>query len=334
MTPVLRFTIAAVMMVSLLVGGTVGYRMIEGWDWVTSLYMTVITVTTVGFGEVQQLDAAGRYFTMGLLGASILVAGYSVTTLISFLFEGHMVRILKGRRMERALSKLKDHYIVCGGGVVGKEVAAEFKAAGVPFVMIERDPENSELSRDESILFVTGNAEDEVTLEEAGIERAAGLVSVVRQDESNVFVVLTARQMNPKLTIVARAAEERTVSKLLKAGADRVISPYQIAGRRIASVILRPSVVNFLDVIVERGDVTMRLEEVHLSAGSSLIGKRLRESGIGQQTGVVVVGVQSPEGRTRAGAETLGAVTLQEGDVLIALGSDEQLEKLEAFVKA
>jgi len=330
--PHVRFAIAALLLAVIVGGGTLGYRIIEGWTYLESLYMTMITVTTVGFGEVHRLSPAGRQFTILLLVSSLVAAGYSVTTLISFLFEGHIGSILKGRRMERALANLKDHYIVCGCGVVGKEVAAGFQTAGVSFVMVDLDPEHSELARDESVLFVQGDAGNEAVLEEAGIERARGLVAVLRDDQANVFVVLTARQMNPKLTIVSRSAEERTVKKLLKAGADRVISPYQIAGRRIASVILRPSVVNFLDVIVEGGDVSMLLEEVQLAAGSGLIGKRLRESGIGQETGVVVVGVHGPGGKTRTGVEALGSVTLQEGDALIALGNHEQLENLEAFI--
>jgi voltage-gated potassium channel len=185
--------------------------------------------------------------------------------------------------MNRVLSNLSDHYIICGCGVVGKEVALEFQHSEVPFVIIERDPDNSELGRDDSIIFVQGDAAEEETLIQAGIERAKGLVAALRQDEQNVFVVLTARQMAPELTIVARAAEEKSVNKLMRAGADRVISPYQIAGRRIASVILRPTVMNFLDVVVEGGDVTMRLEEV--TAGPRVIwsGNRYATRGLARR---------------------------------------------------
>lgn len=236
--------------------------------------------------------------------------------------------------MERQNLKLKDHYIICGCGAVGKEVAVEFKRMGVPFLIIERDIEQSELGRDESILFLEGDAEDDETLIDAGIQHAQGLVAALRQDEINVFIVLTARQLNPKLTIIARAAEARSVTKLERAGADRVISPYEIAGRRIASVVLRPSVVNFLDVVTERHDLAMRMEEVKVSAQSPIVGKALRDSGVGSQIGAVILDILGPDGQSRmkeSENKTLALVVFQEGDVLIALGDDEQIGSLQAF---
>jgi voltage-gated potassium channel len=268
---------------------------------------------------------------------SIGTAGYSVTTLISSIFEGQIVQLVKGRRMERTIAAERDHYIICGCGVVGKEVAEEFRHANKPFVIVERNPEESEMGRDESVLFVQGDAEEDETLLEAGIDKAKGLVAALRQDEANVFVVLTARTMNPDLTIVARAAEERTVKKLIKAGANRVISPYQIAGRRIASVILRPSVMDFLDVVVDGGDITMRLEEVHVGVRSPMVGCALRESGIGRETGAIIIGIQSADGQPRvdrsAGA-SIASVVIVEGDVLIALGDEGHLQSLKAFARA
>ena len=336
MPPFARFAIAFLLLLLIIGGGTAGYVWIEGWPLGDSMYMTVITITTVGFSEVRPLSQDGRHFTIVLLVLSIATLGYSVTTLIGFIFEGQIIQAMRGRRMERTISKLKDHYIICGCGVVGKEIASEFSREGVAFVGVEQDLSSSDLARDESILIVEGDAEDEETLIKAGIERPRGLAAVLRKDEANVFVVLTARQLNPRLTIVARAAEKRTVNKLLKAGADRVISPFQIAGRRIASVILRPSVVNFLDVMVEGGNLAMRLEEVAVAAGSPLVGKQLRESGIGQQTGAIVVGILGPDGRTRVNpSETaaLSGVVLKEGDALIALGNDAQLRRLKAFAQ-
>ena len=238
--------------------------------------------------------------------------------------------------MERAIAKLSEHYIICGCGVVGREVALEFQHAGVPFVIVERDPDGSELGRDESILFVRGDAEEEDTLTEAGIDRAKGLVAALRQDEINVFVVLTARQMQPGLTIVARAAEEKSVGKLIRAGADRVISPYQIAGRRMASVILRPTVMNFLDVVVEGGDVTLRLEEVTVTPDSEMVGKALRDSGIGKHTAAIIVGIHGKDGQARVDRTSntpLSTVVIEEGDIMIALGSEEQLRTLQAYAE-
>ena len=329
-----RFAIAFTLLVVLIGGGTFGYALIEGWTAADSLYMTVITVTTVGYGEVRNLSQGGRYFTIGLIVSSIATLGYSVTTLIGFIFEGQIVTAMRGRRMQREISKLSDHYIICGCGVVGKEVAVEFMEAGVPFVIVERDLATSQMPKDGHLLAIEGDAVADETLIEAGIERAKGLISALRDDGLNVFVVLTARQLNPRLKIVARAAEERTVSKLMKAGADRVVSPFPIAGRRMASAILRPSVMDFLDVVMDGGEVSMRMEEVRVLSESPLLGKSLRDSEIGKHTGAKIIGIHGPDGRTRMDQSenaSLSSIVLQEGDCLIALGSEPQLNSLKEF---
>lgn len=331
MPPLVRFAIAFMVPVLLVLGGTLGYAWIEGWKFWESLYMTVITITTVGYGEVHPLSPMGQRFTILFLMFSFIAVGYSVTTFIGFVFEGQIVHAMRGRRMKRLVSNLKDHYIICGGGVVGKEVAQELKRAGMPFVIVDKDPERSELGRDETVLFVEGNAEDDEVLVEAGIHNAKGLIAVLREDALNVFVVLSARQANPELTIVARAAEERTIGKLTTAGADRVMSPYQLAGRRIASVLLRPSIVDFLDVVVGEGEAAMRLEQFHVAGGSPLVGRQLKETDIGQRTGAIVVGIHGSDGKPRgdpAASAGLSGVTIHQDDVLIALGSDGQLNRL------
>ena len=338
MPPFLRFLIAICSVIALVLGGTIGYTLIEGWPLGDSLYMTFITLTTVGFGEVQPLSDAGRHFTIVFLIVSIVTVGYSFTILISYIFEGILLQTMRERRMIKNIRRIKDHFIICGCGDTGREVALEFKRSGVKFVVIDINPEESQLARDESILFIKGDAVYDEVLMEANIEHAKGLVSVLPEDESNVFVVLTARQLNPNLMIVAQASEERTIRKLVKAGANRVISPKQIAGRRLASIVLRPSVVNFLDVFVEGVEgveIPMRLEEVQIAKGSPLIDKTLRVSGLGQSTGALIVGIHGPGGRTRVNPTTttsLASVRLREQDTLIALGSDEQIEKLKSFV--
>ena len=204
MSPLVRFAFAFMLPVLLVLGGTAGYAWIEKWTMWESLYMTVITVSTVGYGEVHPLSPTGQRFTILLLTFSVIAVGYSMTTLIGFVFEGQILHAMRGRRMTRSVSKLKDHYIICGGGVVGKEVAQELKHAGMHFVIVDKDPEHSELGRDETVLFVEGHAEDDEVLVEAGIHRAKGLIAVLREDALNVFVVLSARQANPNLKIVAR----------------------------------------------------------------------------------------------------------------------------------
>ena len=238
--------------------------------------------------------------------------------------------------MERQTSKLKDHYIICGCGGVGREVALEFMRTEIPFVIIGRDPEQSEFRRDDSILFLEGSPEKDETLMDAGIEYARGLVAVSKEEEIYVFVVLTARQLNPNLLIIAQAAQASSVIKLERAGADHVISACKIAGRRIASVMLRPSIVDYVDVLTRGLDVTIRMEEVQINAHSPLAGKALRDSGVGSQVGAAILAISGRDGQIKVNdsdSKDLASVVFQEGDVLIALGDDEQLVGLQAFAE-
>lgn len=332
----LRFFIAASLIVFVICGGILGYTLIEGWSLSDSLYMTMITLTTVGFSEVHALSEAGQHFTVLFLIVSIGTVGYSITTVISFLFEGQLTKAMKERKMERQIRRIKDHYIICGCGDIGREVALEFQRVGERFIIIDKDPDSSEMAGDQSVLFVYGDAVEEAVLNEAGIERAKGLVATLPEDTGNVFVALTARQMNPELHIISKASDELTKRKLLKAGADRVIAPYQIAGKRIASTILRPSVVNFLDVFVDGGELSMRIEEFQIGPGSILGGTNLRDSDIGQHTGAVVLSIISGEGDRRSkgtASSQLSTVTIEEGDTLIVMGSEDQLNKFERFIR-
>jgi voltage-gated potassium channel len=336
MSATFRFIIAAILILTVVIGGVAGYMLIEGWTLSDSLYMTMITLTTVGFTEVHPLSEPGRHFTILFLIFSIGTVGYSITTVITFLFEGQFAHAMKERKMEKKIKRIRDHYIICGCGDIGREVALEFQRVGKKFVVVDKNPSASELGSDSSIPFVAGDAVEESVLKEAGIDRAKGLIAALPEDTGNVFVALTARQMNPSLKIVSKASDELTKRKMLKAGADRVIAPYQIAGRRIASTILRPSVVNFLDVFVDGGDVTMRIEEFRIDRSSRLAGKSLRDANIGQHTGAVVLGIMSENGEARtnpSGSTNLSSIRIQEDDVLIAMGSDDHLKSLEDFVR-
>ena len=326
-----RFILAIIMLIAMLAIGTVGFMRLEEWSFQNALYMSVITMSTVGFREVGQLSPAGEWFTIVYIFFSITFVGFAVATITAFLIQGELRDLMKGRRMHKHIEKLEDHYILCGCGAVGREILTEFTRAGVPFVVVEKSPEEAEMPRDQEILFIEGDATDEEILEMAGISRARGLVAALRGDPENVFVTLTARQLNPELQIVARAGEKGTESKLLRAGADRVISPFEIAGRRMASTVLRPNVVNFLDVITHGNGVDLHLEEIHLRANSELIGKTLREADLGRKTRAVIVGINDGQGRPRinpASNSSLSEVALQEEDILIALGSEEQIRQL------
>ena len=331
MNPLRRCLVSIGLLLLLTVGGTASYMRLEEWPLHDALYMTVITMSTVGFREVATLSEAGELFTVGFILMSLTLVGFVVASITAFVVHGELHDLMKGRRMQRQIEKLEDHYILCGCGAVGQEILREFVRAGVRFVVVEQDPEAAGLPGDVGVPFLEGDATDEDVLERAGIRRAKGLISVLRNDPENVFVTLTGRQLNPGLHIVARSARKATERKLRQAGADRVISPYEIAGQRIASMVLRPNVYDFLDVVVRESGVDLRLEEFHLAGSSELAGHSLRESDLGRTTGAVIVGVQNRDGRPRitpASNVSLSGLSLTEGDILIALGNDEQLNQL------
>ncbi len=335
-SPLSRFFLTLFLVILVITIGAFGYSLIEGWSFQDALYMTFITISTVGFTEVHPLSTAGRQFTVVLLILSFATIGYSVTALINFIFEGQILDAVKERRMERRLRKIKNHYIICGCGDIGREVAYELKRANQPFVVVDRDRSQSELGRDESTLFVEGDATEDEVLVEAGVHTAAGLVSALPTDERNLFVVLTARQLNNRLRIVSQANDEWAIGKLRKAGADRVISPKQIAGRRMAAVILQPSVVEFLDVVTGVSNVAMRVEQIEIERSSSLEGHSLRDVEIGKHTGAIVIGINDQNGDTRvnpSGTETLSSIPLRAGDVIIALGNEAQIGRLKEFIR-
>lgn len=336
MTPLRRFCLGAGMLGFLLAGGTAGYMYLEGWDVPRALYMTVITLSTVGFGEVAPLSAHGKWFTIAFIGVGFTAAGVAVAGITAFFVQGELKNLMRGRRVDRQIERLENHYVLCGCGAVGREIALEFTRAGVPFVIIEISAEEAQIPPDLDALVVEGDASSEDVLQQAGVTRARGLIAAMGHDPENVFVTLTARQLNPDIQIVARANEKGTESKLLHAGADRVISPFEIAGRQMASTVLRPSVLSFLDTVVHEAGVDLHLEEVSVDAGSGMVGQTLRESDLGKRTGCIIVGVHGADGQPRIdpGWETkLSSLTVYAGDRLIALGSDEQICRLEKLAR-
>lgn len=336
MSPQFRFIVALFVIIGIIALGTLGFMLIEGWSLSDSLYMTFITVSTIGFGEVEPLSPAGRHFIIIYIILSVMTVGYTITVLLSFLFEGQFRATLEERRMKRFLASVKDHFIICGFGDVGRETAEEFQRRKVRFVVVDLETHEADRERFPSVSFVPGDATEEETLDRAGIMRAKGLIACLPEDQQNVFTVLTARQQNPELMIVSQASEERTVSKLQKAGADRVISPKQIAGRRLAALSIRPSIVNFLEVLSSGGDETVRIESVQVGKGSSLVGRSLKECGVGEHTGAIIIGILDSTGNAKVNAATmanLASLRLKEQDTLIALGTEEQISELVRFVK-
>ncbi|GAV31359.1 kef-type K+ transport systems, predicted NAD-binding component [Coriobacteriaceae bacterium EMTCatB1] len=251
---------------AILVAGTVGYTLIEGWHPFDSLYMTVITVATVGFREIRPLSDAGRVLTMGLILMGVGALGYSFGTIVEFMVEGHLRTILEGRRMQKRISELSDHYIVVGIGRVGSVVARSLADEGVPFVVVDSCEECRAAAEEAGWLFVHGDAMSEEILLQAGVKRGKGLVAAVDTDADNLFVVLTARMLNPDLFIVARSTSIASERKILSSGADRVITPNVIGGRRMAAMLMRPAVADYLDVVMHGDGLEYRLDALRVTA--------------------------------------------------------------------
>ena len=332
-----RFVGALLFLAGLTLTGMVGYMVIEGWSFWDSLYMAAITLTAVGYQEVHPLSQAGRHFTMVLLLGGFTWMGVWFAFITSFIIELDLQHVFRTRRVMKAIDNIQDHVIICGAGRTGRQVAEELTAMGREFVVIERDPDRVEefyaLDRDAHVL--QGDATVDHNLEDAGIDRAQGLVASLSADTDNLFVCLSARDLNPDLVIVARAYQEETMSKMYRAGADHVVSPNVSSAIRMASVMLRPSVLSFLDVATRSPEFSLRLEEAPLDEDSQLSEMRLKDARIPEKTGLIVIAVRKAgqdDGRFvfNPVAETL----LEPGDTLIVLGNPEQIEKLQAYVES
>src|SRR5918992_3073051 len=323
---------ALLALVIIAAAGVFGYMVFEGWGITDALYMTVITLTTVGYREVRALDATGQLWTMLLLITGVGTLFYAAVSSVELVVEGTIRGYFGRRRMEAAIRKLNGHYILCGYGRVGRQVAAEFALEDVPFVVIEQEPETVEECVEKGYLVLLGEASDDDVLEEAGLRRARGLVAAVDSDADNVFVVLSARKLNPELHIVARASSDESAAKLAIAGADRTLSPYAVGGRRLASLATQPLVVDFLDVVT-RGEegIEFRLEEFRVPEHSPIAEHTIGELEIGERTGAIVLAIRTTEGNfdTTPSADD----RLHAGDTLLVLGSRGQIERLEHLMR-
>jgi len=323
-----RLLLPAALLALLTLVGTIGYVFLEGWSVVDAVYMTVITITTVGFDEVHPLTPNGLVFTMALAMFGVGVAFYLFASLVSFVLEGDLAEVFGRRKMEKRIKKMQDHCIVCGYGRMGRVVSRELRAMGVPFVVIEKDRESLPESPGDT-LFYQGDATDDEVLMAVGIERASKLISVISCDADNLYVVLSAKKLNPGLFVVARAEQDGSASKMLTAGADKAISTSTIGGTMIAHTAVKPTVVDFISIATTAGGIDLQMEEVEIEESSKLEGLTLDQSGIGKELGVIVVAVKKPNGRMEFNPSSKTVLT--NGDVLIALGDVARLKVLEAY---
>ncbi len=321
-------------LVTILLVGTTGFHLIEGWDWFDSLYMVFITLSTVGYGEVHEMSPLGRGWAMATIFLGVGVMSFTVLTVarlaVMGLVEGELRHALLRRRMGKMIDNIKGHHVVCGFGRVGRQVARSLAEAGARLVVIESDPERVGIIERERHPYVIGNATEEEVLRRAGVERARSLAIVTPSDPDNLFIALTAKELNPSLYIISRVNERVAAPRLLKLGADKVMSPHQIGGQQMAANLLRPTVTELLDLATTGTQDDIAMEEMTIRAGSEMIGRSLRLSGLRQRFGVIIVAIK------RDGEMVFNPTqheVLREGDVLITIGHARDLSDLETVLQ-
>ncbi len=320
-----RLVIAGSLLVAVVAVATTGYALLEGWSVFDAFYMTITTITTIGGGEPRAMDVAGKWWTIGVVIFGFGALTYTVLQLFGYVIEGQLGADVWLRRMRRRVAKMQDHFILCGFGRVGREIARDFTAERIPFVVIDINPDSLQRAAAEGYTVMNGNAADVATLEAAGIERARGLVTAVDDDADNIYVTLSARVLRPDLFIVARANAADADRKIRLAGANRVISPYTIGGRRMASLATRPTAVEFVDTVLSANNGQLLLEDLTIRPGSPWIGRPLAALFPDGDEAFVLALKRDAAMRFRPAAETL----LQAGDELVAAGPPEAIRSLE-----
>ncbi|MBZ5701147.1 MAG: potassium channel protein [Acidobacteriia bacterium] len=327
-----RISLVLIFLALVVLSGSAGFHYLEGWPWFDAFYMTLTTMTTVGYGEIHPLSHAGRVFNSFLIVGSVIAVASTIATFSQALLEFEFGKVFGRRRMEREIAKLKGHYIICGAGRVGRTVARELLRRGQSCVFIERDANRAQWAVNEKIPVIVGNASSEENLKQAHIDRAQGFVAAVSSDAENLYIVLTARGFRTDLKIIARASEEEATSKLLRAGASQVISPYYFVGHRIVQLLLRPNVLDFIDAAFGTERLDVEISEVEIRPKSALVGKTLADALIREQAGVIILGLKPADGAMlfNPAPET----PIRPSDFLIVIGGDAQIKKLEALASA
>ena len=322
-----RLRLALAMLVSVFVVGTVGYVLL-GFSWLDAVYQTVTTVATVGFREVEPLDDTGKVFTIILILVGVGTALYTFSVVLEMLLEGHLGQLFGRRRMERQISTMRGHVIVCGWGRVGRAISDELQIAHTDLVVVELDPVRASST---GLPTVTGDATDDQVLLDAGLAHARALVAALDADSANLFVTVSARALRPDLFIVARARVHDNEEKLLRAGADRVVNPQSIGGARIAAFVLQPHVTEFLDVVMHDQSIQFRLEEVMVPDGSSMAGRTIRDAQLRDRTGALLLALREEDGAFHTNPSP--DATIEPGQVLIAIGTSDELAALDRAVQ-
>lgn len=330
MKSIRHLKICVLLLILIIMFGVTGYMTIEDWGVLDSLYMTVTTLTTVGYGEVHEVSDLGRMFTIFFIIIGVVYFLYIAGAVVQFMVEGQIRTIMGRRSLDKKIDRMNNHYIVCGYGRIGKILCKMLARKPVDLVIIEKDLELIPVMDNDKMVYVSGDAGDEITLLRAGIKRAKGLIAVLATDTDNVFLVLTARQLNPDIYIVARASQERSKSKLMAAGANRVESPYDMGAASMAQRIIRPTVTNFLDLAFAHKRKDIQMEEIPINHSSSLANVMLKDSGIRQRFNLIIIAIKKQDDSMlfNPSFETV----IEAGDTVIAVGQEENLQKLEKIL--
>jgi voltage-gated potassium channel len=320
--PLLRFRLPLILLGVVILFGVSGYMLVNRWDLLDSIYMVIITISTVGYGEVHPQGAPGRIFSMVLIMVGVATMLYGIGVFAEALADNAFGIYRRERQLQRDLDRLRDHFIICGYGRMGTQIVAEFEDHGVSYVVIDQTGEALERIRAEGRLHIEGDASKEDVLKQAGIERARGLVSVVDSDERAVYIVLAARALNSQLYIVARGGRPESLRRLELAGATRTVSPYVMAGHRMAELAIRPALVDVIETL-HHGEGGIGVEEMLVAPGTKAVGKTIDQSGLLAPEAARVLAVRRDDGTLHVSPSD--DLRLEEGDLVIALGTEDQL---------
>ena len=316
--------------VFIIIAGSAGYMVIEGWNWVDAVYMTVITLATVGFGEVHEIGTIGRIYTIILILMGVSFFVFVAGSVVQFMVEGRILTIMGRRKLDKKINRVKNHYIVCGYGRIGRVICKHLKTRPMDVVVIERSEDQIPIMEEDGVLYLCEEATEESALIKAGIKRAKGLVASLATDIDNVFLTLTARQLNPDLLIIARASNPAGKAKLRAAGADTVESPYEIGAVSMAQRILRPTVTSFLDFALTYKRRDIQMEEIPIDPDSGLANVMLKDSGLRQNYNLIIIAIKKTDGIMEFNPSFERKIL--PGETLVAVGEEDNLKRLEGML--
>jgi voltage-gated potassium channel len=320
-----KISVALFGLLIIIIVGTLGYHLIEGWNFLESLYATIQTISTVGYGDYAPQTWEGKVFTIIMIIFGVGTMLYTVGLLAEAMIEVRLLSMSGRGKQKKMISKMKNHYIICGSGRIGNLICKELQADKMAFVVIDNNPEVIQKNEEEEFVCYKGDATQDKSLLAAGIKRAKGIVCVLPTDAENLYVILTAKELNPDIYVLSRSEEEESEHRLLRAGADRVMSPYTLGGMRMAMAILRPAMLDFIEITTRRQSLELRMEEISVCDGSPIIGKSLEESEIRNNYGLIIVAVKKDSGKMIF--NPLASYMIEVGDKLIAMGEDENVSR-------